>query len=179
MRHVWKARLEDSDLNVVGMLCGMQGGYTKYCCFLYRQDSRAHGLHYKKKQWPKRETNTVGENNIKYVPLVKKENIIRLALHIELGLFINIVKALNKESQALTYLKILFKSLSVAKIKEGVFDGSQTRKLVKDKKFHTFLSPGETAAWNSFKLIVSDFLGNNKNPDYKVDLLNNYANIVI
>lgn len=41
--HNWKIC---SDLKVVGMLCGMQGGYTKYCCFLCLWDSRAREHHY-------------------------------------------------------------------------------------------------------------------------------------
>ncbi|CAK9833042.1 hypothetical protein ANTRET_LOCUS9781 [Anthophora retusa] len=175
--HDWKVC---ADLKVVGMLCGMQGGYTKYCCFLCLWDSRAREHHYKRKQWPQRETVSVDQDNIKYVPLIKKENVILPPLHIKLGLFKNFVKALNKESQAFTYLRTIFKSLSFAKIKDGVFDGPQIKKLLGDEEFERYLSPAEAAAWNSFKLIVSDFLGNNKSPNYEMiveDLLQKYARI--
>lgn len=177
--HAWKVC---SDLKIVGMLCGMQGGYTKHCCFLCLWDSRDRTHHYKKKQWPKRKNDVVGEKNIKYTPLVKKENIILPPLHIKLGLFKNLVKALNKEGQAITYLQTIFQNLSLAKIKEGVFDGPQIRKLIGDQKFQSYLSPDEAAAWNAFKLIVSDFLGNTKNPNYKAivaNLLKKYEKIGI
>ncbi|CAK9820022.1 hypothetical protein ANTQUA_LOCUS10411 [Anthophora quadrimaculata] len=42
------------------------------------------------------------------------------------------------------------------------------------------LSSAEVAAWNSFKLIILDFLGNSKNPNYEMiveDLLQKYARI--
>lgn len=175
--HDWKVCC---DLKVVGMLCGMQGGYTKNCCFLCLWDSRDRSNHYRKKNWPLRVNETVGEHNIKYEALVKKENIILPPLHIKLGLIKNFVKALNKEGQAFAHLITIFRNLSFAKIKEGVFDGPDIRKLLKDKTFQTYLSPDEAAAWNSFQLIVSGFLGNNKSPSYKKiveDLLHNYAKI--
>lgn len=175
--HEWKVC---ADLKVVGMLCGMQSGYTKYCCFLCLWDSRAREHHYKRKQWPERKNVAVGQDNVKYVPLVKKENVILPSLHIKLGLLKNFIKALDKEGDAFAYLKTLFKSLSFAKIKEGIFDGPQIKKLLKDEQFQTYLSSDEVAAWNSFKLIVSDFLGNNKSPNYEViveDLLQKYAEI--
>lgn len=175
--HNWKVC---SDLKVVGMLCGMQSGYTKYCCFLCLWDSRDREHHYTRKNWPARENVTVGKDNIKNAPIVKKENIILPPLHIKLGLIKNFVKALSKEGQVFAYLKSIFVNLSFAKIKEGVFAGPEIKKLLKDQKFETFLSPDEAAAWNSFRLIVSNFLGNNKSPKYKEiidDLLKNYAKI--
>ncbi len=44
------------DLKVIGMLMGMQGDFTKYCCFLCLWDSRATGDHYIKREWQKRAT---------------------------------------------------------------------------------------------------------------------------
>lgn len=106
-------------------------------------DSRAH---YRRKHWPERENVTVGKDNIKYVPLVKKENIILPALHIKLGLIKNFVKALDKEGQVFSYLKTLFPQLSLAKIKEGVFDGPHIKKLVKSTDFPKYLTPVENEA---------------------------------
>ena len=37
------------DLKVIGLLMGMQAGFTKYCCFLCLWDSRAVSQHYKQK----------------------------------------------------------------------------------------------------------------------------------
>lgn len=46
-----------------------------------------------------------------------------------------------------------------------------------DSKFDTLLSEKERAAWNSFKIVVKNFLGNNKSENYKAivtDLLKKY-----
>ena len=42
------------DLKVIGILLGLQMGYTKYCCFLCEWDSRARNQHYSKKVWAPR-----------------------------------------------------------------------------------------------------------------------------
>lgn len=140
--HDWKVC---SDLIVVGMLRGMQGGFTKYCCFLCLWDSRARTHHYTRKIWPARENIIVGSENVTYKALVKKENIILPPLHIKLGLFKNFVKALDKEGRALVYLRLIFPRLSVAKIKEGIFDGPQIRKVLKNENFFSLLQPNEAA----------------------------------
>lgn len=122
----------------------------------------------------------MGINNVKYVALVEREHVILPPLHIKLGLVKNFIKTLDKEGQAFTYLKTVFPNLTLGKIKEGVFDGPQIRKLLRNEHFETLLSHDENAAWNSFRLIVSDFLGNNRNPEYvKIigDLLTNYEKI--
>jgi len=62
-----------------------------------------------------------------------------------LGLVKNLVKALNKESTALTYLISFFQALSYAKIEEGIFAGPEIKKLLKDNKFTTLLSSKEAA----------------------------------
>ena len=41
--HLWSIC---GDLKVIGLLLGMQGGFTKYCCFLCLWDSRATSEHY-------------------------------------------------------------------------------------------------------------------------------------
>lgn len=173
--HDWKIC---SDLKVVAMLCGLQGGYTKYCCFLCKWDSRACEHHYRRKEWPERIEFILGENNVKYVPLVKKEKVILPPLHIKLGLIKNFVKALDQEGEAFTYLKNIFPHLSDAKIKEGIFVGPQIKKLLNDPAFAELLSPIEAAAWDSFGLVVSCFLGKNKSRYYEGivnDLIENYA----
>ena len=77
-----------SDLKVVGMLTGLQQGYTTYCCFLCTWDSTARKVHYSTKDWPERIQLTVGQDNVKYKPLVEKDKIILPLLHIKLGLFL-------------------------------------------------------------------------------------------
>ena len=39
------------DFKVIGLLLGMQSGYTKHCCFLCIWDSRDDKSHYDSKQW--------------------------------------------------------------------------------------------------------------------------------
>lgn len=176
-QHNWKIC---ADLKVVGMLCGLQGGYTKYCCFLCKWDSRAREEHYIRTIWPDRIEHQVGKDNIKYKSLVDKKNIILPPLHIKLGLIKNFVKALDKAGAPFKYLSTIFPNLSDAKIKEGVFIGPQIKKLLKDDTFEELMSEDEAAAWNSFRLVVSCFLGNNRSRSYEKiveELLKNYAKI--
>lgn len=162
--HNWKIC---SDLKVVGMLTGMQGGYTKYCCFLCLWDSRARNHHYDRETWPKRTHHDVGEANIKYASLVEKNNIILPPLHIKLGVMKNFVKSLCPEGEAMAYLENKFPKLSSEKIKEGVFIGPQIKKLFVDVEFEETLSRPELKAWQAFRDIVHGFLGNNKSPNYR------------
>lgn len=70
--------------------------------------------------------------------------------------------------------------MSDAKIKEGVFIGPQIKKLLKGDAFEELMSADEAAAWNSFRLVVLCFLGNNKSRSYEKiveDMLKNYAKI--
>ena len=87
-------------------------------------------------------------------------------MNIKLGLVKNFVKPLNKEGQALANFKSNLVNLSFAKIKEGVFADPEIKKCSKTNNLKHILSLGEAAAWNSFRLIVSDFLENNKSPNY-------------
>lgn len=179
--HQWKIC---ADLKVVAMVTGLQQGWTKHCCFLCRWDSRDRSEHYVRKDWDKRANFLVGEDNVKFPPLVQKDKIILPPLHIKLGLFKNFVKALhkNKNFAAFEYLKRRFPQLSDAKIKEGVFVGPQIKKLLNDTEFYSALSADEAKAWQSFCAVVSSFLGNKRSEDYKVivnDLLENYKKIGI
>ncbi|GFX12468.1 uncharacterized protein TNCV_1697431 [Trichonephila clavipes] len=87
------------------------------------------------------------------------------------------VKALDKEGECFKYLCEQFPGLSDAKLKEGSFVGPDIRKLLKDETFVTKMEMKEKNAWNSFKLIVTGFLGNKKDPNGKAlvaGLLQNY-----
>lgn len=90
----------------------------------------------------------------------------------------NFVKALNKDAPSFQYLTKFFPKITQAKLKEGIFVGPQIRKLLKDENFANHLSSVEAAAWDSFKQVVSGFLGNNKDPNYREmvkALLKNYS----
>ena len=155
------------DLKVISILLGMQSGYTKYPCFLCLWDSRADDLHYKQKLWPARTNLMPGHYNIKYIPLVDKEKVLLPPLHIKLGLMKNFVKALDKEGDAFKYLHQRFPHISDGKLKAGIFVGPQIRDLLKDTKFTLHMNTIERSAWNGFKEVVSNFLGNNKSDDYE------------
>ncbi|GBL81227.1 hypothetical protein AVEN_164681-1 [Araneus ventricosus] len=77
------------------------------------------------------------------------------------------VKVLPKEGECFTYLCDHFSGLSEAKLKEGVFVGPDIRKMMKDENFETKMETDERKAWESFKLVITSFLGNKKHPNYK------------
>lgn len=143
-----------ADYKVIAFLMGLQSGYTKYCCYLCLWDSRADSLHYKRKEWPKRDDYTPGENNVKGKSLVDPSLIIPPPLHIKLGLFKNFVKALKKDGPALQHLISYFPRLSNEKIRQGVFDGPQIRELLKDDEFNTHLAKKELDAYKAFIAVV-------------------------
>ena len=65
------------------------------------------------------------------------------------------------------YLRKQFEKLSDAKIKEGIFDGPQIRKMFKDQNFIHYMNEIEKSAWLSFKSIVENFLRDHKSHDYE------------
>ncbi|GBN13922.1 hypothetical protein AVEN_139708-1 [Araneus ventricosus] len=77
------------------------------------------------------------------------------------------VKALPKEGECFKYLCGQFPDLSESKLKEGVFVGPDIRKTMKDENFETKMKTNERKAWESFKLVITSFLGNKKDPNYK------------
>lgn len=145
----------------------MQGGYTKYPCFLCLWDSRADEQHYERKEWPRRQNFNPGFHNVKYQPLIDPSKILLPPLHIKLGLMRSFVKALRKESQAFLFLAKKFPNVSDAKLSAGIFDGPQIRMLMKDPGFIEVMCMEEKNAWQSFKALSLNFLGNNRSPEYK------------
>lgn len=161
------------DLKVIGMLMGMQGGFTKYCCFLCLWDSRSTAEHYVKTDWQPRNAYTPGTSSVKYLPLVDPTTIYLPPLHIKLGLMKNLVKAMGKaNSPGFQYLVKKFPSISAAKLKEGIFIGPQIKSVLHDEEFKHFLSAEELEAWNAFVWVVENFLGNHKSPEYKEGVQN-------
>ena len=161
-QHQWQLC---GDLKVVALLLGLQSGYTKYCCFLCEWDSRARSFHYIKRDWPLRLSMEPGIKNVQYHPLVESKKILLPPLHIKLGLMKNFVKAMDKSKAAFEFLIKKFPS-SEAKIREGVFVGPQIRELFQDAEFDQVLKGKEKRAWNTFKLVATNFLGNYKADNY-------------
>jgi hypothetical protein len=106
------------DLKVVVLLLGLQQGYTTCCCFLREWDSRAKTSHYKRRDWPSRQSLKPGIKNVQHLPLVESSNILLPPLHIKLGLMKNFVKAMDQTGPEFRYLAEKFPEISAAKIKE-------------------------------------------------------------
>ena len=161
------------DLKVIGLLLGMQMGYTKHQCFLCQWDSRDDSHHYNQKEWPARKEFVPGRFNVQLAPLVDPQKIYLPPLHIKLGLFKNFVKAMDSTGNGISYLRQKFPSKSEVKVKAVVFIGPEIRNLICDKKFDANLNSKEKAGWDQFCLIVKNFLGNYKSPNY-VQMVTNF-----
>ena len=54
-----------------------------------------------------------------------------------------------------------------AKLTADIFVGPQIREVMKDEEFTSTLAKVELEAWNAFKDVVNNFLGNFKSDSYK------------
>ena len=66
------------------------------------------------------------------------------------------VKAFNVDGDCFQFI-CTFPGLSYDKIKVGVFDGTQIKKLIKCKNFSRSMTEVEKRAWNEFVVVVKDF----------------------
>ena len=153
-------------IKIVNFLLGQQSGYTMFPCFICLWDSRPRDKHWGQKDWPKRIELNVGDKSIINKPVVQREKIVFPPLHIKLGLMNQFVKALDKEGSCFQYLFTSFPNLSIEKLKAGVFDGPQIRKLVNDPCFVNSMNSLEKNAWISFVDVIKNFLGNVKAINY-------------
>ncbi|GBN84752.1 hypothetical protein AVEN_256830-1 [Araneus ventricosus] len=76
------------------------------------------------------------------------------------------VKALPKEGECFKCLCDQFPETE-ARLKEGVFVRPDIKKIMKDENFETKMETNERKAWEYFKLVITSFLGNKKDPNYK------------
>jgi hypothetical protein len=79
----------------------------------------------------------------------------------------NFIKNMDRTGSAFKYLAEKFPRLSEAKIKEGVFVGPQICKLFRDNMFNNLLQGDEKKAWDMFRLVSTNFLGNIRAKNYK------------
>ncbi|GFV09184.1 uncharacterized protein TNCV_4077861 [Trichonephila clavipes] len=100
-------------------------------------DSGDRKQHNVKQTWPIRKALILGVKNVERQSLVDPKKILFPPLHIKLGLMKQFVKALDKEGECFKYLCEQFPGLSDAKLKEDIFVGPDTRKLLKDETFVT------------------------------------------
>ena len=120
--HEWQIY---GDLKIIGLLLGLQRGYTKCPCFLCEWDSRARNKHWETVHWPEREQLQPGSKNVWNVSFVDREETLLPPMHIKLGKMKQFVKVLDRNSPCFQDLCTRFSSLSHAKIREGIFDGPQ------------------------------------------------------
>ena len=113
-----------------------------------------------------------GLPNVAYDPIVSRDKIIFLPLHIKLGLTKQFVYAFRFDRECFQHFLRTFSGLFYEKIKAGVFDGSQIRTLVRDQAFVQAINDKEKAAWLSFVDVMKNFLGNKKTGNHE-DLVGN------
>ena len=91
------------------------------------------------------------------------------ALHIKLSLMKQFVKALDKDSDCFNYMYIAktFPNLRMEKLKAGIFDGPQIRKLMQDQTFTAHMTVAERDAWSSYVSVIREFLGNANASSYQ------------
>ena len=92
-----------------------------------------------------------GSKNVLRESLVEPNKVILPPLHIKLGLMKQFVKALNREGDCFKYLGEKCSGLPEAKLKEGVFVGPDSCRLMKDKAFESKMQDNEKEAWNAFR----------------------------
>ena len=90
------------DFKVVGLVLGLQGGYTKYPCFLCLLDSQADDQHYVKLEWLLRQGLKPGSHNIQSHPFVELSKILLPPLHIKLGVMKNF-KAMDRKGSGFVF----------------------------------------------------------------------------
>ena len=159
------------DLQIVGLVLGLQGGYTKYPCFLCLWDSRADNQHYIRQERLLRQGLEPGLHNVKSPPLVEPNKILLPPLHIKLGLMKNFVKAMDRKGKGFTFLQQKFSGVSLEKLMAGIFDGPQIWELMKDSTFDDALSATELSAWVLSNQLSQTFLGRTGVKDTKRKLM--------
>lgn len=81
---------------------------------------------------------TVRENNVLYEPLVPRDKIIFPQVHTKLELMKQFVKALDKEGACFEYICKAFLGVATKKLKYGIFDGPDIRKLKKRSELYYY-----------------------------------------
>ena len=137
------------DFKMLGVLLGLQSGYTKYSCFLCLWNSRADGEHYEKMHWLTREELTPGMYNVIREPLVSWKKVLLPPIHTKLGLVKQFVKALNFE-EVFQEIHSMFPRLSDAKIKGGIFVGPQISTMLKFENLEAKRNETEKEVWQAF-----------------------------
>ena len=118
--------------------------------------------------------------NIIRKPLISQEKVLLPPLHIKLGLIKQFVKALDFEKEVFQEIRSMFRRLSEAKIKGGIFVDPQINTMLKSKTVEEKMNKTEKEAWPAFGGVVDGFLRNKKDPNYKElvkTLIKSYQNM--
>jgi hypothetical protein len=118
------------------------------------------------RDWPSRENMDVSAKNIAHPSLVAPSKAILPPPHTKLGFMKQSVKALNKEGGSFKYMYQKFTALTEEKLKEGLFTCPDIRKLMSDATFESTMNTTEKAAWQACRNVVTEYLGNTKDPNY-------------
>ena len=73
----------------------------------------------------------------------------------------------DSDSDCFKYICLKFPGFIIEKLKTGIFDEPQIRKLINDANFCNFKNPAEFSAWTALTNVVKFFLGKTKAPNYK------------
>ena len=87
---------------------------------------------------------------------------------------------MDKDGATFKYFQNLFPKLSEAKVKGGIFIGSQVKLILKSDEFLETLSAVEKDAWICFAAVVYGFFGNNLEDNYAelvANLVKSYGNM--
>ena len=88
-------------------------------------------------------------------------------LHIKLELVKQFVKALDVDSDAYQEIRQMFPKLSDTKIRGGILIEPQIAIVLRSNTLESKMSVKEKETWQSFCGVVTGFLGNRKDPNYR------------
>ena len=77
---------------------------------------------------------------------------------------------MDREGSGFAFLQEKFPRISMKKLKVGIYDGPQIRELMKDPMFDEALSKVELSAWQSLKLIATNFRENRRSAEYEKEI---------
>lgn len=174
------------DFKLVQVIMGLKQGYCSFPCIFCFWNSRTNSIDESLRfDWISRESFLVNPSNSQIAkPLVPVDRIVMPSLHVKLGVFQHFVKFLSQRRgssgqvvsgnpAAISYLSKLFPHKTLAKIRDGCFNGSEIDKIVRrESEFATHLNKRKKACFVAIVKLIKNFFGNEKASNYKV-LVNN------
>lgn len=129
--------------------------------------SRDRENHYKEKAWPRRTSFQPDPNNIIGNSRIDpKKSITSYSPH-KTWSNKTVDQSSKGEGSCLEHLRGKFQKFPNAKLKEGIIDGPQIRKMLNDEYFITLMNQKQKAACISFMQVLENILENHKSRGYK------------